>query len=160
MQQLLWSPNPSYTTTVAGVLSPKEQRQMQERSLEEERRQEERRLEQERRQEERRLEEERRQEERRLEEGKGQEEKRQEEEKRRQEEEGDLLSQQMESALALLQPQPDKEQCPPMVCKVKHKTRNVTWIACDACNQWYHIKCVGLTAKKAESLPNRNCGLC
>ena len=126
----------------------------------EEKRQEERRLEQERRQEERRLEQEKRQEERRLEEEQRQEEKRLEEEKRRQEEEGDLLSQQMESALVLLQPQPDKKQCPPMGCKVKRKTRNVTMIACDACDQWYHVKCVGLTAKKAESLPSWNCGLC
>ena len=57
-----------HCTTVAGVLSPEEQRQMQERSLEQERRQEERRLEEERRQEDRGLEEERRhcQEERRL----------------------------------------------------------------------------------------------
>lgn len=104
----------------------------------------------ERRQEEGRLEQERRQLEK---------EKRREEEKRRQEEEGDPLSDQLQSAQALLQPQPDKKQCPPMGCKVT-QTRNVTWIACDSCDQWYHIKCVSLTAKKAESLPSWNCGLC
>ena len=54
-------------------------------------------------------------EERRLEQERMQmeEEKRQEEEERTQEE-SDLVSQQMESALALLQPQVDKEQCPPI----------------------------------------------
>ena len=81
--------------------------------------------------------------------------KRQEEEERRQEE-SNLLSQQMESALALLQPQVDKAVSSNALQGHKEKQ----WIACDQCDQWYHVKCVGLTAKKAESLPNWNCGLC
>ena len=75
-------------------------------------------------------------------------------------EDENILSEQMERALALLQPQQDKEKCPPMGCKISSKSRNITWIACDACNQWYHVKCVGLTAKKAKSLSSWNCGLC
>ena len=83
--------------------------------------------------------------------------KREQEEQRRTELEDESLAKQMKSALALLKPQQDKETCPLMVCKSK-KAR--TWIACDNCEQWYHMKCVGLTAKKAKSLTNWNCGLC
>ena len=74
---------------------------------------------------------------------------REQEEQRRTELEDESLAKQMKSALALLKPQPVKETCPLMVCKSK-KAR--TWIACDNCEQWYHMKCVGLTAKKAKSL--------
>ena len=82
---------------------------------------------------------------------------REQEEQRRRELEDENLAKQMKTALALLKPQPDKATCPLMVCKSK-KAR--TWIACDNCDQWYHVKCVGLTAKKANSLTNWNCGLC
>ena len=99
---------------------------------------------------------------RQLEEERRLEEQRQLEEEGRQEDESNLLSEQMKTALELLQPQPDKEKCPPMGCKITSKSRNVTWIACDRCDQWYHVKCVGLTvaSKKAKSLPRWNCGLC
>ena len=76
---------------------------------------------------------------------------REQEEQHRRELEDESLAKQMKSALALLKPQLDKEICPLMVCKSK-KAR--TWIACDNCEQWYHMKCVGMTAKKAKSLTN------
>ena len=128
---------------------PEEERmQLEEKSLDEERRQEERKQE-----ERRQLEEERRQ----LEEERRLEERRQE---GRQEDESNLLSEQMKTALELLQPQPDKEKCPPMGCKITSKVGTSHEVACDRCDQWYHVKCVGLTSKKAKSLPRWNCGLC
>ena len=58
------------------------------------------------------------------------------------------LAGQMDRALALLQPQPNKEICPPMMCQLGNRKRKVTWIMCDVCDQWYHVGYVGLTAKK------------
>ena len=67
------------------------------------------------------------------------------------------LAGQMDRALALLQPQPNKEICPPMMCQLGNRKRKVTWIMCDACDQWYHVGCVGLTANKANSLDTWHC---
>ena len=45
------------------------------------------------------------------------------------------LAGQMDRALALLQPQPNKEICPPMMCWLGNRKRKVTWIMCDVCDQ-------------------------
>ena len=62
------------------------------------------------------------------------------------------LAGQMDRALALLQPQPNKEICPLMMCWLSNRKRKVTWIMCDVYDQWYHVGCVGLTAKKKSKL--------
>jgi len=66
----------------------------------------------------------------------------------------------MNKALALLQSQPDKEVCPPMVCKLGNRRKRVTWIMCDECEQWFHVGCVGLTAKTADALDTWQCSIC
>jgi len=63
-------------------------------------------------------------------------------------------------ALALLQSQPDKEVCPPMVCKLGSRRKRVTWIMCDECEQWFHVGCLGLTAKTADALDTWQCSIC
>ena len=70
------------------------------------------------------------------------------------------LAGQMDRALALLQPQPDEEIRPPMMCRLGNRKRKVTWIMCDVCGQWYHVGCVGPTARKANSLDSWHCSLC
>ena len=86
--------------------------------------------------------------------------KREEECKREEERKRETLAGQMDRALALLQPQPNKEICPPMMCRLGNRKRKVTWIMCDVCDQWYHVGYVGLTAKKANSLDTWHCSLC
>ena len=72
----------------------------------------------------------------------------------------DELAQQDKKSLALLQPKKNKEVCPPMVCKISKRRKRVTWIMRDKCEQWYHIDCVGLTAKSVRSIDTWMCDLC
>ncbi len=43
--------------------------------------------------------------------------------------------------------------CPNDVCGYKIARAGTPWVPCSACNQGYHCRCVGLTAKKAHKLP-------
>ena len=52
----------------------------------------------------------------------------------------------------------NKDICPQSVCKLKRKGFN--WINCNTCEQWYHMTCVGMTAKKAKALPTWECKKC
>ena len=61
------------------------------------------------------------------------------------------LAVQMNRALALLQAHPDKEACPPMVCKLNNRRKSVIM-----CEQWFCLGCVGLAAKTADALDTFN----
>jgi len=39
-----------------------------------------------------------------------------------------------------------------MMCRLGNRKRKVTWMMCDVCDQWYHVGCVSLTAKKSKLL--------
>ena len=49
--------------------------------------------------------------------------------------------------------------------KVKGRKRNVAWITCDTCSEWYHPCCIGIIRKEYESLKGKKkapfkCVLC
>ena len=54
----------------------------------------------------------------------------------------------------------DKNVCPrSILCKMKKPNSRTWWVSCCKCSQWYHIRCVNLTKKKAqnESFTCENC---
>ncbi len=53
-----------------------------------------------------------------------------------------------------------KDCCPKEVCNYKREREGTPWVQCTACSQWYHCRCVGLTAKKADKLPEWFCTHC
>ena len=56
----------------------------------------------------------------------------------------------------------DKGECPQSTRKyyAKRLPRNLPWVECDNCTQWFHTKCVGLTKKTADELPKWFCVEC
>jgi hypothetical protein len=40
------------------------------------------------------------------------------------------------------------------------KDETIDWIACDSCDEWYHIRCVGLSKSEAEKQDVYNCPRC
>ena len=53
----------------------------------------------------------------------------------------------------------DKDRCPSNICKMKKPNSRTWWVSCGNCDQWFHIRCVNLTKKKAqnESFTCENC---
>ena len=58
----------------------------------------------------------------------------------------------LDSVIIPVPPMQNKDVCPPMVCKISKGRKRVTWITCNNGEQWYHVDCVGLTAKSAQSI--------
>ena len=72
-----------------------------------------------------------------------------------------LVSVNSEEPGAVLKPVPvDKEKCPSSVCGYKRERAGTPWVICTNCEQWYHCRCVGLTKKRAEELPEWCCKNC
>ena len=44
----------------------------------------------------------------------------------------------------------NKNRCPSNVCKMKKPNSRTWWVSCCKCGQWYHIRCVNLTKKRAQ----------
>ena len=62
---------------------------------------------------------------------------------------------------ALLKPVPTlKERCPKPLCGYKRERAGTPWVVCSMCEQWFHCRCVGLTKKMAEDLPEWFCKDC
>ena len=56
----------------------------------------------------------------------------------------------------------DEALSDPVVCSVcdGHYHTSAFWICCDIRNQWYHGKCVKITAKKANRIKHYECPEC
>ena len=65
-----------------------------------------------------------------------------------------------EQAVKLLQLTVNKEVCPPMTCQLADKVKDILWIECEVCFQWYHAACVGLSKQAIEKMDSWNCALC
>ena len=45
------------------------------------------------------------------------------------------------------------------VCQQAH-TADAAMVSCDACSEWFHVRCMGLTQASARSLKRWSCPLC
>lgn len=62
-----------------------------------------------------------------------------------------------------LAPDYDKNECYSKNCMYGTESEsdiNYDWIACDGCNEWFHIDCVGLSKNESEEIPTWFCSEC
>lgn len=59
------------------------------------------------------------------------------------------------------EPEPEDDSEQPLYCICQQPyTADSSMVSCDACNEWFHTKCVGLSRLQARNAQTYHCPLC